>query len=358
MHEQPTAPKKEGNTLRNTVAGVVGAGVTAFGAYKSADVPAVPTVEAKSSITTIGGNSERKFSPDQSGVYTIDVSGDASALTRVAGERRDTDAEQEGAVERMKALFMKPGSRYRTWIENEILRMETKGRNFRLRPISEGQENLTDEQLFEIAVNEKADFAFTAVYNLLERARAGRDKDAIDVPSFLESLQRHDIPEAMTGELLQSLSKYLLPDAVGDLKQEVSRVYAPSTALEKVADSLREYVPTASFMHMTNDFADSAYLPGESMSVNIESRVTKVLGNIDAIAESLSDYITDPTALQAARGEFLRSMMDNLQCMYEVSFQGLDPKSPHYANLVAVRDTVLRELRQDYLELVTGKHRK
>ena len=362
MHEQPTQPKKENNTVRNTVAGVVGAGVAAFGAYKSADVPAAPSTEAKSSITTIGGNSERKFSPDQSGVYTIDVSGDACALTRVAGERRDTDAERESAVERMKALFMKPGSRYRTWIENEILRMETKGRNFRLRPISEGQENLTDEQLFEIAVNEKADFVFTAVYNLLERARAGLDKDAIDVPSFLTALQRHDIPEAMTAELLQSLSKYLLPDAVGDLKQEVSRVYAPSNALEKVADSLREYDPTAYFGHMTKDFADSIYVPGESEpvdgSVDIESRVIKILGNVDAIAESLSDYITDPFALQAARGEFLRSMMDNLQRMYEVSFRGLDPKSPHYANLVMVRDTVLRELRQDYLELVTGKYRK
>ena len=91
-------------------------------------------------------------------------------------------------------------------------------------------------------------------------------------------------------------------------------------------------------------------VPPERIAGRIVLVGTTAMG-LEAHHTSPLGSLTPGIAMQAA-------MIDNLQRMYEVKFQGLDPKSPHYANLVAVRDTVLRELRQDYLELVTGKHRK
>ncbi len=359
MHEQPTQPKKENNTVRNTVAGVVGAGVAAFGAYKSADVPAAPSTEAKSSITTIGGNSERKFSPDQSGVYTIDVSGDASALTRVAGERRDTEAEQLSSEERIRELFTKPGSRYRTWIENEARRQQARGEYVGLRlKLGEGEvDDMTAEEHFAAQTGNAAKEIAGIVLHFLLAVDEKNERSLASTKEHLLGMANLSyVPEAMLEELLKSLSPYA-PEAIVNPKLEAAQSVASTKAFQNVEDKVREYAPNFGVDFMRYHLDNSVAIP-QYESVDVVSRTETVLRPIEDALVRLAEQVTHSGDLQAARETYLTSMIDNLQRMYEVKFQGLDPKSPHYANLVAVRDTVLRELRQDYLELVTGKHRK
>lgn len=355
MHEQPTAPKKESNTLRNTVA-AASLGIAAFGAHKAAEVPAVPTAEAKSSITTIGGNSERKFSPDQSGVYTIDVSGDASALTRVAGERRDTDAEKESVEERIRSLFTKPGSRYRTWIENEARRQQARGEYVGLRlKLGEGEvDDMTAEEHFSAETGNAAKEIAGIVLNFLLAVDEKNERSLASIKEHLLGMANlRYVPEAMLEELLKSLSPYA-PEAIVNPKLEAAQSVASTKAFQNVEDKVREYAPNFGIEFMRY-YLDGSVAIRQYESVDVASRTETVLRPIEDALARLEEYVTHSGDLQAARETYLTSMIDNLQRMYEVKFQGLDPKSPHYANLVAVRDTVLRELRQDYLELVTGK---